>query len=84
MAKDTDKLKEPHMTIICLSEIFWTTDKDFGFQRVGNTWNLYERENGWYFTKDFRSFWQMQQYIRERREGTNDGNRLESESSQEV
>lgn len=67
-----------------ISEIFWTTDKDFGFQRVRNVWNLYERDNGWYFVKDFRSFWRMEQYIKERREEMNDGNRLESESGQEV
>lgn len=67
-----------------ISEIFWTTDKDFGFQRIRNTWNLYERENDWYFTKDFRSFWQMEQYIKERREEMEDGNRLKSKSGQEV
>ena len=49
-----------------ISEVFWTTDTEFAFQRVGNSWNLYWR--GIEHTKNFRSFAAMQEYIRKERE----------------
>ena len=53
-----------------ISEIFWTTDERFSFQRVGNYWRLYHGGEG-SFLKEFRSFAQMQMYIREVRENGN-------------
>ena len=54
-----------------ISEIFWTFDKQFAFQRAGNMWNLYEGEMG-VFVRDFRSFVSVQEYIRnERMKGEN-------------
>lgn len=48
-----------------ISEVFYTGDRRWAFQRVGNYWNLYD-ENG-YFHKDFRSFKAMYEYIYEQR-----------------
>ena len=49
-----------------ISEVFWTTDSKFSFQRVGNYWRLYHGEIG-EFLKEFRSFVAMQEFIRDMR-----------------
>ena len=55
-----------------ISETFWTSDRRFAIQRVGNVWNLYDGENYGYFVKDFSSFPKVQEYIRnERTKGEN-------------
>ncbi len=50
-----------------ISEVFCTTDSEYSFQRCGNWWNLYHGQEGT-FLKEFRSFSQMQEYIRQERE----------------
>ena len=44
-----------------ISEPFYTNDRKFAFQRVGNYWRLY----GWdgNFVREFRSFVSMNEYI---------------------
>lgn len=49
-----------------ISEIFWTKDHQYAFQRVGDVWNLYGGYEG-YFVKEFRSFVDLQIYIWENR-----------------
>ena len=58
MARDADNF---------ISEIFWTTDRRFGFQKVGRYYNLYDREIGYAFLRDFRSFKAMQDFMNEER-----------------
>lgn len=53
-----------------ISEVFWTADKRFAFQRVGYYWNLYECDGS--FRTEFRSFWDMQEYIQRRKEDAED------------
>ena len=45
-----------------ISETFWTADKEYAFQRVGNIWNLYSGDEGC-FEKEFPSFVELQLYI---------------------
>lgn len=47
-----------------ISEVFYTTDKEYAFQRVGNTYNLYSKALDYNFLKSFRSFKSMMEYIR--------------------
>ena len=47
MARDADNF---------ISEVFWTTDQRFSFQKVGRYYNLYDRDSGYSFLRDFRSF----------------------------
>jgi len=49
-----------------ISEVFWTSDNKYSFQRVGNYWRLYHGEIG-EFLCEFRSFVSMQEYIYEMR-----------------
>lgn len=49
-----------------VSEVFWTTDREFSFYRVGNYWRLYHGAIG-EFLMEFRSFVTMQEFIRNRR-----------------
>lgn len=66
MARDADNF---------ISEAFWTTDERFSFQKVGRYYNLYDRNIGYAFLRDFRSFKAMQDFmIEERRK---DGERKE-------
>ena len=50
-----------------ISEIFWTTDHKFAFQKVGVYYNLYDETSEWHFTKEFRSFEAMQNFMNEMR-----------------
>lgn len=45
-----------------ISEVFWTTDGRYSFQRVSNVWRLYSGQEG-FFIKQFPSFAAMQIYI---------------------
>ena len=49
-----------------ISEVFYTNDRKFAFQKVDNYWRLYG-ENG-DFIQEFRSFVSMYEYIRLRRD----------------
>lgn len=53
-----------------ISEVFYTYDRMFGFQRVGNYWSLYGQDG--YFVKGFRSFTSMMQFIIDERMKTHD------------
>ena len=46
-----------------ISEIFYTGDNQFGFQKVGCYYNLYTKGKSWNFDRSFRSFKAMQDYI---------------------
>ena len=48
-----------------ISEVFWTSDRQFAFQRAGNYWNLYGADGE--FMKDFRSFVALQGFITQER-----------------
>lgn len=50
-----------------ISEIFWTTDHKFAFQRVGVYYNLYDETSEWHLMKEFRSFEAMQNFMNEMR-----------------
>ena len=50
-----------------ISEAFWTTDQRFSFQKVGRWYNLYDRNAGYVFVKEFRSFKAMQDFMNEER-----------------
>jgi len=54
-----------------ISEVFYTNDRKFGFQRVGNYWRLYGEEGS--FIQEFRSFVSMNEYIMNERMKDNDG-----------
>ena len=58
MARDADNF---------ISEVFWTTDQRFSFQKVGRYYNLYDRNIGYAFLRDFRSFKAMQDFMNEER-----------------
>ena len=58
MARDADNF---------ISEVFWTTDRRFSFQKVGRYYNLYDRDIGYAFLMDFRSFKAMQDFMIEER-----------------
>ena len=45
-----------------ISEVFYTHDRKFGFQRVGNYWRLYGGEDG-HFIREYRSFVAVQEHI---------------------
>ena len=45
-----------------ISEVFYTHDRKFCFQRVGNYWRLYGGTEG-SFIQEFRSFVAMNEYI---------------------
>lgn len=50
-----------------ISEVFWTSDQRFSFQKVGRYYNLYDRDSGYAFLRDFRSFKAMQDFMIEER-----------------
>lgn len=52
-----------------ISEIFWTTDHKFAFQKVGAYYNLYDETSEWHFKKEFRSLDAMQKFMNELRDG---------------
>ena len=54
------------------SEVFYTADRRFAFQRVGNYWRLYGGKEG-SFIQEFRSFVAMNEYIMNERMKNNDG-----------
>lgn len=58
MARDADNF---------ISEIFWTSDQRFSFQKVGRYYNLYDREIEYAFLRDFTSFKAMQDFMNEKR-----------------
>lgn len=51
-----------------ISELFWTTDERFIFQKVGRFYNLYDCDNEYNFVRDFSSFKKMQEYMNKARE----------------
>lgn len=50
-----------------ISEVFWTTDEMFSFQKVGRYYRLYDRDSGYAFLKEFTSFKEMQDFMNEER-----------------
>lgn len=46
-----------------ISEVFWTTDEMFSFQKVGRYYRLYDRDSGYAFLKEFTSFQAMQDFM---------------------
>lgn len=48
---------------IFISEVYWTTDQMFSFQKVGRYYRLYDRDSGYAFLKEFTSFKAMQDYM---------------------
>lgn len=50
-----------------ISEVFWTTDQQFSFQKVGRYYNLYDRDSGYAFRMEFTSFRAMQDFMNEER-----------------
>ena len=50
-----------------ISEHFYTADRKFAFEKCGSVYLLYEESTDWYFSKEFRSFHAMQEYITEAR-----------------
>ena len=54
-----------------ISELFYTGDRRFAFERAGNVWMLYGGEYGEHI-KDFRSFVAMSEYIMKERAKEND------------
>lgn len=48
-----------------ISEVFYTNDHKFGFQKVGSIWRLYGSDGE--FIQNFRSFVLMNKYIMEHR-----------------
>ena len=51
-----------------ISEVFYTSDEMFCFQKVGRYYNLYhDRDSGYTFLKEFTSFRVMQEYMNESR-----------------
>lgn len=46
-----------------ISETFYTSDEMFAFQKVGRYYELYDRDSGYAFLKEFTSFRSMQEYI---------------------
>lgn len=50
-----------------ISEIFWTTDERFSFQKVGRYYRLYDRNIEYNFLKEFTSFKAMQDFMNEER-----------------
>lgn len=50
-----------------ISQVFFTNDRDYAFQKVGKIWNLYSEENNWYFLKEFASFHSLCDYIENER-----------------
>jgi hypothetical protein len=50
-----------------ISEIFWTTDEMFSFQKVGRYYRLYDRNSGYAFLKEFTSFQAMQDFMNKAR-----------------
>lgn len=53
-----------------ISEVFYTHDRKFCFQRVGNYWRLYGGPEGT-FIQEFRSFASMNEYIMTKRRKDN-------------
>ena len=45
-----------------ISEVFYSADRKFGFEKAGNHWLLYDGEEGT-FLKEFRSFAAMTDYM---------------------
>lgn len=50
-----------------ISETFNTSDGRFAFQKVGKYYRLYDRNIDWYFSKEFTSFKEMQDFMNEER-----------------
>ena len=50
-----------------ISDIFWSSTRDFAIQRVNGGWLLYDGETG-NFIRDFRSFAAMNEYMQEKRQ----------------
>lgn len=50
-----------------ISEVFWTTDEMYSFQKVGRYYRLYDRDSGYAFLKEFTSFKSMQDFMNESR-----------------
>ena len=50
-----------------ISEVFWTTDQRFSFQKVGRYYRVYDRDSGYAFLKEFTSFKTMQDFMNEER-----------------
>ena len=51
-----------------ISEVFYTTDERFAFQKVGRYYNLYDRNSGYAFRMEFTSFQAMQDFMNKERE----------------
>ena len=57
-----------------ISEVFWTTDQQFSFQKVGRYYRVYDRDSGYNFLKEFTSFQAMQDFMNDiRNRGTENG-----------
>lgn len=52
-----------------ISEVYWTTDQLFSFQKVGRYYRLYDKDSGYAFKKEFNSFSAMQDYMNDVRNG---------------
>lgn len=52
MMKDRDKV----------SQVYWTSDRKWAFQRIGNSYNVYNQDGD--YEKSFTSFWKMCEWIR--------------------
>jgi hypothetical protein len=50
-----------------ISDIFWSSTRDFAIQRVNGGWLLYDGKTG-NFIRDFRSFAAMNKYMQEKRQ----------------
>lgn len=51
------------MTDNKISQVFYTEDRKWTFQRVGNEYNLYNQDGD--YERSFRSFWKMVEWIKE-------------------
>ena len=54
-----------------ISEVFYTSDRLFAFERVGNYWRLYGGLDGT-FIEEFRSFVAMSEFIMNERRKNHD------------
>lgn len=45
-----------------ISEVWYTNNRDWAFQRVGDSWNLYDNNGDFVFS--FRSFISLTEYIK--------------------
>ena len=58
--------QEGESKVFFISELFYTSNRDYVIQKVGNTWLLYNGITGEYI-KDFTSLAVLQKYIDKRR-----------------